>query len=190
MFAPDMLTRDEFLGGRLGILQPKKGYRAGVDPVLLAASVPARAGQSVLELRMMKAGKLRSPAKRPLPIGWRRPRAAFCPADISPPSCTSAVCRNCLRPCHPGSAAWSCSPLRPAWAERLGFSSCGHARVGAGIFASMLPLSCTKEKPMCEMGKATPPSFARCFVRAVPCCPIHPDLSGEWKMAAIPRLHT
>ena len=50
MFAPDMLTRDEFLGGRLGILQPKKGYRAGVDPVLLAASVPARAGQSVLEL--------------------------------------------------------------------------------------------------------------------------------------------
>ena len=26
------------------------GYRAGVDPVLLAASVPARAGQSVLDL--------------------------------------------------------------------------------------------------------------------------------------------
>ncbi len=50
MFAPDALTCDAFLGGRLRILQPKKGYRAGVDPVLLAASVPAWAGQSVLEL--------------------------------------------------------------------------------------------------------------------------------------------
>lgn len=44
------LSRDAFLGGRLMILQPRQGYRAGVDPVLLAASVPARAGQSVLEL--------------------------------------------------------------------------------------------------------------------------------------------
>ncbi|WP_101068733.1 tRNA1(Val) (adenine(37)-N6)-methyltransferase [Roseovarius salinarum] len=44
------LTRDAFLGGRLQILQPRGGYRAGVDPVLLAASVPARAGQSVLDL--------------------------------------------------------------------------------------------------------------------------------------------
>ena len=30
--------------------QPKQGYRAGIDPVLLAASVPARPGQSILEL--------------------------------------------------------------------------------------------------------------------------------------------
>lgn len=44
------LTRDAFLGGKLALWQPKSGYRAGVDPVLLAASVPARAGQSVLDL--------------------------------------------------------------------------------------------------------------------------------------------
>ena len=44
------LTEDAFLGGRLRLLQPAKGYRAGVDPVLLAASVPAKAGQRVLEL--------------------------------------------------------------------------------------------------------------------------------------------
>lgn len=43
-------TCDDFLGGRVRLLQPKKGYRAGVDPVLLAAAVPAKAGQSVLEL--------------------------------------------------------------------------------------------------------------------------------------------
>lgn len=43
-------TRDAFLGGRLMLEQPAKGYRAGVDPVLLAAAVPARSGDSVLEL--------------------------------------------------------------------------------------------------------------------------------------------
>lgn len=41
---------DAFLGGKLHIKQPKHGYRAGVDPVFLAASVAARPGQSVLEL--------------------------------------------------------------------------------------------------------------------------------------------
>ncbi len=46
----DQLSCDDFLGGRLKILQPKRGYRAGVDPVLLAASVPAAPGDSVLEL--------------------------------------------------------------------------------------------------------------------------------------------
>ena len=36
---------DAFLGGALNILQPKSGYRAGVDAVLLAASVPASNGR-------------------------------------------------------------------------------------------------------------------------------------------------
>lgn len=44
------LTHDAFLGGQLHLWQPRDGYRAGVDPVLLAASVPARAGDRVLEL--------------------------------------------------------------------------------------------------------------------------------------------
>lgn len=44
------LTRDAFLGGQLQIWQPRGGYRAGGDPVLLAASVPARQGDTVLEL--------------------------------------------------------------------------------------------------------------------------------------------
>jgi len=44
------LSCDAFLGGRLRLFQPKAGYRAGVDPVLLAAAVPARPGQAVLEL--------------------------------------------------------------------------------------------------------------------------------------------
>lgn len=44
------LSVDAFLGGLVQLAQPLKGYRAGVDPVLLAASVPARAGETVLEL--------------------------------------------------------------------------------------------------------------------------------------------
>ncbi|MEQ8950946.1 methyltransferase [Parvibaculum sp.] len=43
------VTDDGFLDGRLKILQPAKGYRAGLDAVLLGAAVPARAGERVLE---------------------------------------------------------------------------------------------------------------------------------------------
>ena len=43
-------TLDDFLGGRLTIAQPGAGYRAGMDPVLMAAAVDARPGQTVLDL--------------------------------------------------------------------------------------------------------------------------------------------
>lgn len=46
----DALTQDDFLGGKIRVWQPQTGYRAGVDPVLLAASVEAKPGQTVLEL--------------------------------------------------------------------------------------------------------------------------------------------
>ncbi|RDD70969.1 tRNA1(Val) (adenine(37)-N6)-methyltransferase [Paracoccus versutus] len=44
------LREDGFLGGRLRIAQPARGYRAGADAVMLAAACPARPGDSVLEL--------------------------------------------------------------------------------------------------------------------------------------------
>lgn len=50
MFPDDAMTDDAFLGGRLQLWQPKQGYRAATDPVLLAACCPAQAGQSVLDL--------------------------------------------------------------------------------------------------------------------------------------------
>ncbi len=49
-FVPEELSCNAFLGGRVKLWQPVQGYRAGVDPMFLAAAVPARAGQSVLEL--------------------------------------------------------------------------------------------------------------------------------------------
>lgn len=50
MFGPDDLTDDAFLGGRLQLWQPRAGYRAATDPVLLAASVDVKPGQTVLDL--------------------------------------------------------------------------------------------------------------------------------------------
>ncbi len=44
------LTEDAFLGGRVRLRQPAGGPRAGIDPVLLAAAVPARPGQRVLDV--------------------------------------------------------------------------------------------------------------------------------------------
>ncbi|CUH67245.1 tRNA1(Val) (adenine(37)-N6)-methyltransferase [Thalassovita gelatinovora] len=46
----DDLTQSQFLGGRVTAWQPARGYRAGVDPVLLAAAVPGTPGQTALEL--------------------------------------------------------------------------------------------------------------------------------------------
>jgi tRNA1(Val) A37 N6-methylase TrmN6 len=44
------LTEDTLLGGRVRLLQPRRGYRVAVDAVLLAAAVEARAGERVLDL--------------------------------------------------------------------------------------------------------------------------------------------
>jgi tRNA1(Val) A37 N6-methylase TrmN6 len=42
-------TEDALLDGRVRLRQPVRGFRAGLDAVLLAAFVPARAGDQVLE---------------------------------------------------------------------------------------------------------------------------------------------
>jgi tRNA1Val (adenine37-N6)-methyltransferase len=41
---------DSFLDGRITAQQPRDGFRSGTDAVMLAASVPARAGDELLEL--------------------------------------------------------------------------------------------------------------------------------------------
>jgi tRNA1(Val) A37 N6-methylase TrmN6 len=46
----DAITDDAALGGRLHLLQPKRGHRFGHDAILLAAAVPARAGERAVDL--------------------------------------------------------------------------------------------------------------------------------------------
>jgi tRNA1(Val) A37 N6-methylase TrmN6 len=43
-------TEDALLGGQVRLLQPRKGYRVAIDPVLLAASVSPGVGQTVLDV--------------------------------------------------------------------------------------------------------------------------------------------
>jgi tRNA1(Val) A37 N6-methylase TrmN6 len=47
--APASLTEDAFLDGKIRIMQPEKGYRAGIDAVFLAATIPVSAGDLVFE---------------------------------------------------------------------------------------------------------------------------------------------
>lgn len=42
-------TEGHLLGGRVAYVQPARGFRTGIEPVLLAASIPARPGDRVLE---------------------------------------------------------------------------------------------------------------------------------------------
>ena len=44
------VSEDALLGGRITFFQPRRGYRAAIDPVILAASVPAGAGEEVLDV--------------------------------------------------------------------------------------------------------------------------------------------
>ena len=44
------LTNDGFIGGKINLLQPKKGFRTSIDALLLAGATPVRSHQQVLEL--------------------------------------------------------------------------------------------------------------------------------------------
>ncbi|MGE0577564.1 MAG: tRNA1(Val) (adenine(37)-N6)-methyltransferase [Reyranella sp.] len=44
------LTEDRLLGGRVKLLQPRRGYRVAIDAVLLAAAIEAVPGARVLDL--------------------------------------------------------------------------------------------------------------------------------------------
>ena len=50
MTVRDDITEDTLLDGAVILRQPAKGYRAAIDPVLLAASVQAGEGEWVLDL--------------------------------------------------------------------------------------------------------------------------------------------
>ena len=42
-------TNGHLLDGRVRYIQPRQGFRSGIEPVLLAAAIPARTGERVLE---------------------------------------------------------------------------------------------------------------------------------------------
>ena len=68
--AAGAITEDRLLGGRVRLLQPAKGYRAGMDAALLAAACDARAGERVLDVGCGPGAVL-------LQAAARRPEARF-----------------------------------------------------------------------------------------------------------------
>lgn len=59
-----MAKRQGFLGGRVQLVQPEKGYRAGLDAALLAQSLRAKHGEVLLELGCGAGACLLSAAAR------------------------------------------------------------------------------------------------------------------------------
>jgi tRNA1(Val) A37 N6-methylase TrmN6 len=68
---------DDFLGGRLRLEQPARGFRSGQDAILLAAAVPARPGDQVLELGAGAGAAI-------LALGTRVPGLALTALELQP----------------------------------------------------------------------------------------------------------
>src|SRR5215469_4621252 len=69
--------RSGFLGGRLILAQPRRGYRAGMDAALLAAACDAKPGQRVIEAGCGAGAALLSAAVR-------RPESRFTGVERDP----------------------------------------------------------------------------------------------------------
>ncbi|MBU1348235.1 MAG: methyltransferase [Alphaproteobacteria bacterium] len=86
--APDTVE-NALLGGKVRLLQAPDGYRAGVDAALLAAAVPARPGQRVLEAGCGVGAVL-------MQIAARRPGAVLTGVERDPVAASLAVRNGAL----------------------------------------------------------------------------------------------
>ncbi len=86
--APQWATADIFLGGAVTVYQPRTGFRAGTDSVLLAAALDPQQGGACLELGSGAGGAL-------LPAAWRLRRARFTGLERDP--AMAELCRLGVR---------------------------------------------------------------------------------------------
>lgn len=77
-------TVDDFLSGRVQVVQPAKGFRAGTDSVLLAASLKEDLRGEALEIGCGAGGAL-------LPAAWRLPDVSFTGLEKNLPMAALAV---------------------------------------------------------------------------------------------------
>ena len=71
------VAEDALLGGRVRLVQPAEGYRAAIDPVFLAAAVPAATGETVLDVG---AGA----GAAALCLAARLPEVRVCGVELAP----------------------------------------------------------------------------------------------------------
>ena len=62
--ADEGVSVDDFLGGAIKLVQPRDGYRVSMDTVMLAACVPAKAGERIIEGGVGSAGAALCLARR------------------------------------------------------------------------------------------------------------------------------
>jgi len=77
------VTEDALLGGKVTLFQPARGFRAGLDSILLAASLPS-GKQTALEIGCGCGGAV-------LPAAWRLQETAFTGLEIDPAMATLAT---------------------------------------------------------------------------------------------------
>ena len=111
---PEALTTDRLLGGRVRLGQPAEGYRVAIDPVLLAAAVPARS----------RARACSTPAAA----------AALRPC-ASPRACRAAGSRvsSCSGRCSGWPATTSGSTASPRASRSSRATSAGRRRAWSGL---------------------------------------------------------
>lgn len=153
------LTRDAFLGGRLVVSQPARGFRAGLDSVLLGASV-------------------RADAKRLLDLGAGAGTAALVAlADLREATAT-------LVEIDPGTAALAALNLEANGFARRGrvlnldVSAKGSQRAAAGLPADHYD-SVIANPPFFDPSAGSAPSAARSTARHMP-----PEALELWVKAA------
>jgi tRNA1(Val) A37 N6-methylase TrmN6 len=118
--AESAVGADDFLGGSISVLQPRAGHRAGSDAVVLAAAVPARAGDRVLD-----AGAGVGVAG--LCLAARVPGVEMTAVEIDPKLCALAeqnAARNGFAESFRvvnGDVGWLASKLRAAGLVREGY---------------------------------------------------------------------
>lgn len=85
---PEDVTEDRLLDGQISLLQPRRGYRAGMDAALLAAACDVPEGARVLEAGCGAGGAL-------LAAAARRPTASFTGVERNPVA--AALARDNVR---------------------------------------------------------------------------------------------
>jgi tRNA1Val (adenine37-N6)-methyltransferase len=129
-------TRGHLLGGRICYDQPKSGFRTGIEPVLLAAAVPASAGDSVLEAGTGAGAALlclaaRVPRIAALGLERDRDLAALAQRNAAANGFTNVRFVCAALPCSAPSGRFNHACANPPWHAANGTASPVPAREAA-----------------------------------------------------------